>query len=85
MIAIKAIRHIEPPPHVVSSEWLPLNVTMPAGTETSGQPFSLASFPHVDGVLAAFDDATPRVTVAARVRAPAEATENCITDFIGWG
>ena len=63
MIAIKAIRHIEPPPHVVSAEWLPLNVTMPAGTETSGQPFSLASFPHVDGVLAAFDDPTVRTIV----------------------
>jgi len=63
VIAIKAIRHIEPPPHVVSAEWLPLNVTMPAGTETSGQPFSLASFPHVDGVLAAFDDPTVRTIV----------------------
>lgn len=28
---------------------------MPQGTETGGQPFSLAAFPHVDGVLDAFD------------------------------
>lgn len=29
---------------------------MPRGTETAGMPFSLSAFPHVDGVLSAFDD-----------------------------
>ena len=29
---------------------------MPKGTETSGMPFSLSAFPHVDGVLEAFDN-----------------------------
>lgn len=32
---------------------------MPKGTETAGMPFSLAAFPHSDGVLDAFDN--PRV------------------------
>lgn len=36
---------------------------MPSGTETSGMPFSLAAFPHVDGVLAAFDDRSVRTIV----------------------
>lgn len=60
MISIAATRLIEPPPHVSSREWLPQNVTMPKGTETSGMPFSLSAFPHVDGVLEAFDDPSIR-------------------------
>ena len=43
-------------------DWLPQRIVMPRGTETSGLPFSLASFPHVDGVLEAFDD--PTITTA---------------------
>lgn len=36
---------------------------MPKGTETAGMPFSLAAFPHVDGVLSAFDDPKVRQIV----------------------
>ena len=36
---------------------------MPKGTETAGMPFSMAAFPHVDGVLAAFDNPTVRTIV----------------------
>ncbi|NBW13683.1 MAG: hypothetical protein EBR82_37360 [Caulobacteraceae bacterium] len=36
---------------------------MPKGTETAGMPFSMAAFPHVDGVLDAFDDPTVRTIV----------------------
>ena len=36
---------------------------MPEGTETGGMPFSLKAFPHVDGVLAAFDDPDVRTIV----------------------
>ena len=39
-----------------SREWLPKHVVMPKGTETAGMPFSLAAFPHSDGVLDAFDN-----------------------------
>lgn len=59
-IQLKATRHIEPPPKVASSEWLQANVTMPQGSETGGMPFSLASFPHCDGVLEAFDNPSIR-------------------------
>lgn len=59
MISLKAIRFLRPHARVASREWLPKFVTMPKGTETSGMPFSLAAFPHVDGVLDAFDD--PRI------------------------
>jgi len=62
-LRLRATRHIEPPPKVVSANWLAENVTMPEGTETGGQPFSLASFPHVDGVLAAFDNPNVRTIV----------------------
>jgi phage terminase large subunit GpA-like protein len=60
---LEATRYITPPPRVSSAEWLQSHVVMPAGTETSGQPFSLAAFPHVDGVLAAFDDPSVRIIV----------------------
>jgi len=56
MIALRATKRITPPPRVRSSEWLPNHVVMPQGTETGGMPFSLSDFPHVEGVLAAFDD-----------------------------
>lgn len=36
---------------------------MPEGTETGGQPFSMAAFPHVDGVMNAFDDPAVRTIV----------------------
>ena len=63
MIRLEATRHLQPPMRVKSAEWLAANVTMPTGTETGGTPFSLASFPHVDGPLAAFDDPSVRVIV----------------------
>lgn len=63
MIKLKSAKYIEPPPRVVASEWLPEHVVMPSGTETSGQPFSVATFPHVDGVLTAFDDPAVRIIV----------------------
>lgn len=63
MIRLQATRHLEPPPRIRSSDWLEKSVTMPTGTETSGTPFSLASFPHVDGPLAAFDDPAVRMIV----------------------
>lgn len=56
MIALRATKLITPPPRVRSSEWLPAHVVMPQGTETGGMPFSLSDFPHVEGVLHAFDD-----------------------------
>lgn len=62
-LRLKATRHIAPPPRVSSAEWLASNITMPKGTETSGMPFSLASYPHVDGVLKAFDDPSVRIIV----------------------
>ena len=36
---------------------------MPEGTETGGMPFSLKEFPHVDGVLEAFDNPDVRTIV----------------------
>lgn len=63
IIRLRATRHIEPPPRVSSAEWLQTHVVMPEGTETSGMPFSLSAFPHVDGVLSAFDDPTIRTIV----------------------
>jgi len=62
-ISIKAIRHVIPPPRVSTADWLEAHTTMPAGTETSGQPFSLAAFPHVRGVLDAFDNPATRIIV----------------------
>lgn len=62
-LKLQAHRYITPPPRVSSAEWLSANVTMPEGTETGGQPFSLAAFPHVDGVLEAFDDPSVRTIV----------------------
>lgn len=62
-IRLRAVRHLEPPARVSSGEWAEANVTMPKGTETAGMPFSLAAFPHVDGVLDAFDDPTVRTIV----------------------
>lgn len=56
MIKLKSTSLIEPREPVRSIEWLPDNVTMPKGTETGGLPFDVAAFPHVDGVLEAFDD-----------------------------
>lgn len=55
--------YFAPPPKVRSLEWLEANVTMAAGTETGGMPFSSAAFPHVDGPLDAFDDPSVRIIV----------------------
>jgi len=63
MIALKATRLLKPQPRVHTADWLQRHVTMPKGTETGGLPFSLASFPHVSGVLAAFDDRSVRRVV----------------------
>ena len=60
---LEATKYLEPMPRVRSRDWLPANVTMPQGTETGGMPFNLASFPHVDGVLDAFDDPSVRIIV----------------------
>lgn len=60
---LQAVRHLEPPPKIRSADWLQENVTMPAGTETGGMPFSLAAFPHADGPLDAFDDPSCRKIV----------------------
>lgn len=62
-LTLEATKYLQPPPKIRSSEWLSTNVTMPEGTETGGMPFSLASFPHVDGVLDAFDDPAIRMIV----------------------
>jgi phage terminase large subunit GpA-like protein len=59
-LPLKAISLIEPPPNVSSLDWLPDNILMPVGTETAGQPFSLAKFPHCDGPIIAFDDPSYR-------------------------
>ena len=56
MIRLNATKYLRPHGRVASSEWLPRHVVMPKGSETSGMPFSLAAFPHVDAVLDAFDD-----------------------------
>lgn len=56
MIALNVEQLWSSPRRVSSREWLPRHVVMPKGTETSGQPFSLSSFPHVDGILDAFDN-----------------------------
>lgn len=60
---LQATKYLQPPPKVISVDWLEQNVVMPQGTETGGMPFSRASFPHVDGPLAAFDDPSVRVIV----------------------
>lgn len=57
---LNAVRLLKPRDRVSSVEWLPNHVVMPRGTETGGLPFSFASFPHVDGVVEAFDDPTIR-------------------------
>lgn len=62
-LTLEATKYLQPPPKIRSAEWLSENVTMPEGTETGGMPFSLASFPHVDGVLDAFDDPAIRMIV----------------------
>lgn len=56
MIRLNATRFLRPHEQYSSREWLPRHVQMPRGTETAGMPFSLSAFPHVDGVLSAFDD-----------------------------
>jgi len=56
MIRLKATRFLRPHERFRSADWLPAHVVMPKGTETAGLPFSLSAFPHVDGVLEAFDD-----------------------------
>lgn len=63
LMSSEVTRHVLPPPQISSAEWLEQNVTMPEGTETGGRPFSLASFPHVDGVLNAFDNPSIRMIV----------------------
>ena len=63
LLRLEAVKHIEPPPRVSSAEWLSDNIVMPEGTETSGLPFSLALYPHVDGVLSAFDNPSVRIIV----------------------
>jgi len=65
MTLLEATRHLRPPERVKSADWLAAHCVMPVGTETGGTPFSLASFPHVDGPLAAFDDPSVRVIVLA--------------------
>lgn len=59
MIRLNATKYLRPHERIASLEWLPRFVTMPKGTETGGLPFSLAAYPHVDGVIDAFDD--PRI------------------------
>lgn len=44
-----------PPEPVRAAEWVPDNVIIPSETETPG-PFDLSTFPHVTGVLEAWDD-----------------------------
>lgn len=63
MIRLKATRYLRPHDRITSREWLPKHVVMPKGTETAGMPFSLSAFPHVDGVLEAFDDSKVRQIV----------------------
>lgn len=63
MIKLKATRYLRPHERIASREWLPKHIVMPKGTETAGMPFSLAAFPHVDGVLSAFDDSKVRQIV----------------------
>jgi phage terminase large subunit GpA-like protein len=63
MIRLNATKFLRPHEHISSSQWLPKYVTMPKGTETSGLPFSLAAYPHVDGVLEAFDSSRVRQIV----------------------
>ena len=60
MIYLDSVHLLNPPPVIVSREWLPDHVSMPEGTETGGLPFSLAAFPHADGVLDAFDNPSIR-------------------------
>jgi phage terminase large subunit GpA-like protein len=59
MIRLNATKYLRPCERIASSEWLPRHIVMPKGTETSGLPFSLSAFPHVDAVLEAFDN--PRI------------------------
>lgn len=63
MIRLKATRFLRPHERHSAVDWLPKNVVMPKGTETAGMPFSLSAFPHVDGVLTAFDDPKVRQIV----------------------
>lgn len=63
MIKLKATRFLRPHERITSRDWLPKHIVMPKGTETAGMPFSLAAFPHVDGVLSAFDDSKVRQIV----------------------
>lgn len=63
MIRLKATKFLRPHQRVASREWLPKHVVMPKGTETGGLPFSLRAFPHVDGVLDAFDNPAIRQIV----------------------
>jgi len=63
MIRLNATKFLRPHEQISSAEWLPKYVTMPKGTETSGLPFSLAAYPHVDGVLEAFDSSRVRQIV----------------------
>lgn len=60
LLKLKSIRLLKPPPRIHPAVWLGENVTMPPGTETAGQPFSLDSFPHHDGPLDSFFDPTVR-------------------------
>ena len=56
LIRLKATGLLRPRRMESALHWLPRNVVMPLGTETSGQPFSLSDFPHVAGVIDAFDN-----------------------------
>jgi phage terminase large subunit GpA-like protein len=60
LLRLRATKLIRPPRRLTAREWLPKHVVMPLGTETSGQPFSFADFPHVAGVVDAFDDPSIR-------------------------
>lgn len=52
-------RHWTPPDAVRAGDWIPANIVIPDETETPG-PFDLDAFPHVRGVLDAWDHPTVR-------------------------
>lgn len=60
LLRLRATKLLRPPKRMSAREWLPKHVVMPLGTETSGQPFSFEDFPHVAGVVDAFDDPAVR-------------------------
>jgi phage terminase large subunit GpA-like protein len=82
MISLNATRFLKPAERQSSRQWLPANVLMPKGTETAGMPFSLSAFPHVDGVLDAFDN--PRVrTIVLQWASRLGKTTTCLS-LMAW-